>query len=765
MAVAQLAGRRIHIRGTVQGVGFRPWVYRTARAIGVTGTVRNDADGVTIDAFGTDSELQQLLDALHDPPPAARILSVAVQEIEPRHADRFEIAASERGGDRTVSIPPDLAVCPDCVAEIFDPSNRRYRYPFTNCTNCGPRFTIALDIPYDRAATTMGSFAMCDACRREYDDPLDRRFHAQPNACPVCGPQLSLRAADGARLHVDDAIARAAGALKDGLIVAVKGIGGFHLACDARSDAAVRRLRARKRRDEKPFAVMVRDLAAAESIAVLGREERALLTAVERPIVLVPKRRSALAPSIAPRNRMLGILLPYSPLHYLLLADANRPLVMTSANLSDEPICYRDEDALQRLADIADLFLLHDRAIETRCDDSVVTMIAGRGTVIRRSRGYVPRPVPLRAALARPVLGCGALLKNTFCLAQSDRAYFGPHIGDLENVETFESYTSAITRMERFLDIAPTIVAHDLHPDYMSTLYARGRSGTATVAVQHHHAHVVSAMAEHGLEGPVIGIAYDGTGFGTDGTMWGGEILVATAASFERAASFRPIPLVGGDAAIREPWRIALALVMDAFDGEIPDALHAMCAGVPEAAFTNVVRLLRAPAAAPKARGVGRYFDAFAALFLGRVRSAFEGQLALEWNQAADPSVRRTYRFTVTADEPCAEIDMRETVRDALVDLARGAAIPTIAAAFHNTIAAATAAAVRVTAARHGRLPVVASGGCFQNARLAESVRAALAPDFRVHLHEQVPPGDGGIALGQVVAADAIVEGRFEPCV
>lgn len=765
MAVAQLAGRRIHIRGTVQGVGFRPWIYRTARAIGVTGTVRNDADGVTIDAFGTDSELQQLLDALHDPPPAARILSVAVQEIEPRHADRFEIAASERGGDRTVSIPPDLAVCPDCVAEIFDPSNRRYRYPFTNCTNCGPRFTIALDIPYDRAATTMGSFAMCDACRREYDDPLDRRFHAQPNACPVCGPQLSLRAADGARLHVDDAIARAAGALKDGLIVAVKGIGGFHLACDARSDAAVRRLRARKRRDEKPFAVMVRDLAAAESIAVLGREERALLTAVERPIVLVPKRRSALAPSIAPRNRMLGILLPYSPLHYLLLADANRPLVMTSANLSDEPICYRDEDALQRLADIADLFLLHDRAIETRCDDSVVTMIAGRGTVIRRSRGYVPRPVPLRAALARPVLGCGALLKNTFCLAQSDRAYFGPHIGDLENVETFESYTSAITRMERFLDIAPTIVAHDLHPDYMSTLYARGRSGTAKVAVQHHHAHVVSAMAEHGLEGPVIGIAYDGTGFGTDGTMWGGEILVATAASFERAASFRPIPLVGGDAAIREPWRIALALVMDAFDGEIPDALHAMCAGVPEAAFTNVVRLLRAPAAAPKARGVGRYFDAFAALFLGRVRSAFEGQLALEWNQAADPSVRRTYRFTVTADEPCAEIDMRETVRDALVDLARGAAIPTIAAAFHNTIAAATAAAVRVTAARHGRLPVVASGGCFQNARLAESVRAALAPDFRVHLHEQVPPGDGGIALGQVVAADAIVEGRFEPCV
>ncbi len=764
MAVAQLAGRRIHIRGTVQGVGFRPWVYRTARAIGVTGTVRNDADGVTIDAFGPETGLQQFLDALHDPPPAARILSVAVHEIEPRHVDRFEIAASERAGDRTVSIPPDLAVCPDCVAEIFDPSNRRYRYPFTNCTNCGPRFTIALDIPYDRAATTMGSFVMCDACRREYDDPLDRRFHAQPNACPVCGPQLSLRAADGVRLHVDDPIARAASALKDGLIVSVKGIGGFHLACDARSDAAVRRLRARKRRDEKPFAVMVRDLAAAESVAVLGREARALLTAVERPIVLAPKRRSALAPSIAPRNRMLGILLPYSPLHHLLLADANRPLVMTSANVSDEPICYRDEDALQRLADIADLFLLHDRAIETRCDDSVVTMIAGRGTVIRRSRGYVPRPVPLRAALARPVLGCGALLKNTFCLAQGDRAYFGPHIGDLENVETFESYTSAITRMERFLDIAPTIVAHDLHPDYMSTLYARGRSGTAKVAVQHHHAHVVSAMAEHGLEGPVIGIAYDGTGFGTDGTMWGGEILVATAASFERAASFRPIPLVGGDAAIREPWRIALALVMDAFDGEIPDAVHAMCAGVPERSFASVVKLLGARGHA-LARGVGRYFDAFGALFLGRMRAAFEGQLALEWNQAADPSVRRAYRFTVSADEPCAEIDMRETVRDALVDLARGASTPTIAAAFHNTIAAATAAAVRVTAARRGRLPVVASGGCFQNARLAESVRAALAPDFRVHLHEQVPPGDGGIALGQVVAADAIVKGRFESCV
>jgi hydrogenase maturation protein HypF len=756
MDVAHLAGRRIRIRGTVQGVGFRPWVYRTALAAGVTGHVRNDAEGVTIDAFGDDRALKAFVDDLRVPPPAARIASVELSDLEPLDVGRFEIRDSAPGGERTVSIPPDLATCPDCVAEIFDRSNRRYRYPFTNCTNCGPRFTIATDIPYDRAATTMAPFAMCEACRREYEDPANRRFHAQPNACPDCGPRLSLLAPDGAVLHVDDPIARAARALRDGLVVAVKGIGGFHLACDARSDAAVRRLRARKKRDEKPLAVMIRDLRAADALAALGPDERALLSGVERPIVLVRKRvRAAIAPSVAPRNQMVGLFLPYSPLHHLLLADAGRPLVMTSGNLSDEPIAYRTDEAIARLADIADLFLVHDREIETRCDDSVVAVVAGRGAVLRRSRGYVPRAIALRSPVTRPVLGCGALLKNTFCLASGARAWLGPHIGDLENLATFDSYTASIQRMERFLEIEPAIVAHDMHPDYLSTRYAEGRTSATKVAVQHHHAHVASAMAEHGLGGPVIGLAYDGTGFGTDGTIWGGEILIATAASFERAATFRPIALAGGDVAIREPWRIALALAIDAFDGDLPDAVHVMCAGVPEPAFDNVVRLLRSPDALPRARGVGRYFDGFAALFLGRVHAAFEGQLALEWNQAADPSVKRRYRFGLSAGEP-SEIDLRETVRDALVDLARGASIPSIAAAFHNTLAAATDAAVRAAGRRYGRLPVVASGGCFQNARLAESVRAALAPDFDVRFHEQVPPGDGGIALGQVVVASAM---------
>ena len=754
---AVLEGRRIEIHGTVQGVGFRPWVYRLAHQEGITGRVHNDAAGVTIDAFGDSTSLEHFVTRLHaEPPPAAQIREFQQVPIPLELDPDFVIVPSVEAGAPRVSIPPDLATCPECAREIADPADRRYGYPFTNCTNCGPRFTIATGIPYDRAATTMAPFAMCPACRKEYGDPGNRRFHAQPNACPVCGPRLSLVAYNGQPIVVDDPVAAVAEALRCCMIVAIKGLGGFHLACDATCEDTVARLRERKHRDEKPFAVMVRDLAAAEALAILGDEQRRLLLSVERPIVLAAARPATnLAPNVAPRSAMIGLFLPYTPLHHLLLDAFGGPLVMTSGNRSDEPIAFTNEEAQARLSGIADLLLFHDREIQTRCDDSVAAVIDGRGVILRRSRGYVPRAIPLRRAMARPVLACGALLKNTFCLAAGDSAWLGPHIGDLDNLETYESYRDGVARLERFLQVTPEIVAHDMHPDYLSTIYAQQRHGQVLVPVQHHHAHVVSTMAEHGLDGPVIGIAYDGAGYGLDGTSWGGEILIADAATFVRAATFRPLPLVGGDRAIREPWRLALALVIDAFGPDLPPAVRTLLEAVPARDVDLVREAFARRLPMPRAHGVGRYFDAFGALFLGRRTASFEGQVAMEWDQAADPDVHDAYPFTIADAVAPIELDLRPAVRGAVVDFAAGATPSVIAARFHNTLATATAALVRLAARTFGALPVVASGGCFQNARLASGVRAALAPEYDVRLHADVPPGDGGIALGQAVIADA----------
>lgn len=769
-------GKRIRIRGTVQGVGFRPWVYRMAVETGVSGRVWNDASGVTIDAYGDHQSLDAFERALHvSPPPAARIVEFDTASIPAEPADGFVIEHSEAAAEHRVSIPPDLATCDDCVADILDPTNRRYRYAFTNCTNCGPRFTIATDAPYDRAATTMAPFTMCAPCQHEYEDVLDRRFHAQPTACPECGPDLKVVWTDGDEPAVVvpgfsrasqalkvgttiDPIATAADALRRGLIVAVKGIGGFHLACDATSDAAVTRLRARKHRDQKPLAVMVPTIEAAEALGALSPVHRALLTSVERPIVLVERREQTdLAPSIAPGNRQVGLLLPYSPLHHLLLADAQRPLVMTSGNLSDEPIAFTNDEAVTRLSGIADLLLLHNRDIHTRCDDSVATVVAGAPLLIRRSRGYVPRAISLASAVRVPVLATGALLKNTFCLAKGTQAFPGPHIGDLENLDTYESFTSAIERFQRFVDIRPELVACDMHPDYLSTMYAEQRR-EPVIRVQHHHAHVAAVMAEHGLTGPVIGLAYDGTGYGLDGTSWGGEILLATLRGFERLATFRPIALVGGDRAVREPWRVALALLHDAFDGAVPDAALALLGCVSAHDRDQMLGLIHKQVQVSLARGVGRYFDGFGALFLDRRTAAFEGQVALQWDQVAADAVERSYPFDLAPTTTPTEIDLRPAVRAAVAERLAGVPVADIAAVFHNTLARATAAAVVQAAAVVGALPVVASGGVFQNARLAEAVRAALS-SMDVRFHAQVPPGDGGLALGQVVVADAVGRG------
>jgi hydrogenase maturation protein HypF len=755
----RIEGWRLTIGGTVQGVGFRPWVHRLAVRERITGRVWNDCAGATIEAFGSVAALGRFIELLSNGgPPAARIENLACEPIAAEQVERFEIAESRRGAERRLAIAADLATCPECLAEIFDPGSRRYRYAFTNCTNCGPRFTITRAVPYDRAATTMAQFAMCPECRREYRSPADRRFHAEPNACPSCGPRLRTFAAGADWTPSgDDPIGAAARAIAAGRIVALKGIGGFHLACDAADRAAVRRLRERKHRDVKPFAVMVRDLAQAQHLAHLTEADRKILASSERPIVIVRRRDEApLAPEIAPDNPAVGLMLPYTPLHHLLMAEIVRPVVMTSGNRSEEPIAWRDDEAIARLGSIADLFVMHDRQIAERCDDSVVRVIAAAPTVIRRSRGYVPMPITVASPFSRPVLACGAQLKNTFCLGVGERAYLGPHIGDLDNLETFASFEESIARMERLTGVRPELIAHDLHPDFLSTAYARGRGGLPVIGVQHHHAHVASAMAEHRLAGPVLGIAFDGAGYGLDGQAWGGEFLFADFAGFERIATFRPLPLAGGDLAIHKIWRIALAMLDDAFGACAPlGDLAAFRTIVPRE--IEVVRAMIAQRLnSPMAHGVGRYFDAFGAIVLGLAYASYEGQAAMRLEWTADPSERGHYRFDIDRTASPSQIDLRAAVREAVGDLGQCVPAALIAARFHNTIVAAAAEIVRGAGARFGRLPIVLSGGCFQNARLAEGIVGALSPSFMVHLHRAVPPGDGGIALGQAMVANAV---------
>jgi len=748
-----VSGLRIEIRGTVQGVGFRPWVYRLAHELGVGGRVHNHARGVTIEAFADDGVLAELVARLRAPPPPARVVELATATIAAEVATTFAIVHSAEGGPRALSIPPELATCADCEREIFDPANRRYGYAFTNCTACGPRFTIATGVPYDRPATTMAPFVMCPACQAEYDDPRDRRFHAQPNACPRCGPRLALLAPSGSPLAVTDPLATVAQLLRDGSIAAIKGLGGFHLATDATRGDVIAELRHRKHREQKPLAVMVADLAAAAELAELSPEERALLTSPERPIVLVARRAGAnLADELAPGTSLVGLMLPYTPLHHLLLRAVGRPLVMTSANPSEEPICAANDEAVARLGSIADVLLVHDREIATRCDDSVARVISGQPMLIRRSRGHVPRPIALARPVERAVLAVGAQLKNTFCIATGDRAYLGPHVGDLDNPATLAFFEQAVARMEDILEVHPAVIAHDLHPNYLSTQFARARGGEL-VGVQHHHAHVAAAMAEHGLAGPVLGVAYDGTGWGPDGTAWGGELLYADYATYRRLATFRPVALPGGEAAIREPWRVAVALLDDAYGDAAPYAR--VLPQVPTNTLASIRGMLRTGIQTPRARGIGRMFDGVAALALRRRDAAYEGELAVAWNLAAGPP-RAPYPWSISDGE----VDLRATIRAIVAELEAGVEISAISASFHATLIAATIACIRAAIAELGtRLPVVLTGGAFANPLLAEGIRDGV-PELDVRLHREVPPGDGGLALGQAMVAAATTTTR-----
>jgi len=667
-------------------------------------------------------------------PPLARIERVAAESVPVTGETGFAIRASPPGGEPSAAVTADTATCAECLEELFDPADRRHRYPFVNCTNCGPRFTIVRGVPYDRPLTTMAGFTMCPACAAEYENPLDRRFHAQPNACPECGPRARLVGSDA-----EDAVAAAASALRDGAILAVKGVGGYHLACRADDEAAVAALRARKHREDKPFALMAPTVLAARALVALGPAEEDLLVSGARPIVLAPRRPDApVAAAVAPGAPELGVMLPYSPLHHLLLADVGAPLVLTSGNVSDEPIAYTDDDALERLAPIADGFLVHDRPIQTRTDDSVVRVVDERPLVMRRSRGYVPDSIGLPVTAARHVLGCGAELKSTFCVAKGARAWVGHHIGDLQNYETLRSFVAGVAHFEALFAVKPEVVAHDLHPEYLSTKVALERDGVDLVGVQHHHAHLAACLAEHGETGQALGAIYDGTGYGTDGTVWGGELLRGDLCGFERVGSLFAVRMPGGEAAIRQPWRMACAWTQAA-GVEAPAALAA------RPGWDEVSALARTGVASPLTSSVGRLFDAVAALCGLRSEITYEGQAAIELEAACDAAERGAYAFGPA-------LDARPTVAAVVDDIARGTDAGVIAARFHNALAAATARALL----EGGPDTVVLSGGVFANRRLLSRTRALLGEaGVRVLVPERLPPGDGGISYGQAAVAAA----------
>jgi hydrogenase maturation protein HypF len=754
IASSVTARRRVRVRveGTVQGVGFRPYVHRLARELSLGGSVGNDAHGVVLEVEGDHAAVAAFLRRLPaEAPPLACVEGLRVRDVAVIDQNTFTIAKSARDGVPDALVVPDAATCDACLVELWDPEDRRHRHAFISCTHCGPRFTIVRGVPYDRPLTTMAGFSMCAACRAEYEDPDNRRFHAQPIACPDCGPRLRLIGAEVG--DAPDAAAATAALLRQGAIVAVKGIGGYHLACRADDERAVAALRARKHREDKPFALMAADLAGARRLVVLGPAEAALLIGSARPIVLAQRRADArVAMAVAPHSRELGVMLPYAPLHHLLLADAGGPLVLTSGNVSDEPIAYRDDDARARLASIADAFLLHDRPIHMRTDDAIARVAAGCPRVLRRARGYVPAHLRLPGT-APPLLACGAELKSTFCVARDGRAWVSHHLGDLQDAGVRQSFIEGVAHFERLFAIAPELVVHDLHPDYASTAYALARQGVATLGAQHHHAHLSACLAEHGVEGRAVGAIYDGSGFGADGTAWGGELLVGDARGFTRAGHLLAVALPGGDRAVAEPRRMACAWLVAAGDAEIPQLPAVLQRRVSPRRWNDVARLARSGLAAPPTTSAGRLLDAIAALCGVRSTINYEGQAAIELEALADRAERRAYPLAITDD---LILDARPTIRAIIADLASGVPVATIAARAHNALAHATAAACATAADRSQTDVVVLSGGVFQNRLLLEACTNDLtARGLRVRHPERLPCNDGGISYGQAAVAAA----------
>jgi hydrogenase maturation protein HypF len=762
---------RLEIEGAVQGVGFRPFVFRLASDLRLDGFVENNPQGLYLEIEGPRESVAAFEQRLEsDRPVASVILKQQRTELAPTGTAGFQIRISPASGRRSAVVLPERATCEACRAELLDTNDRRHRYPFTNCTDCGPRFSIVERLPYDRPNTTMASFSMCAACQAEYDDPRDRRFHAQPNACPVCGPRLALWTKLGVEVaSADEALRRAAEAIRQGRILATKGLGGYHLVVNARDREAVLRLRQRKQRPAKPLALMVRNLAMAETLVTLDAQARIALSSPTAPILLLPRIIPAVvADNVSPGTSTLGVMLPYTPMHHLLMAELDFPIVATSGNLSDEPICINEHEALDRLGEIADIFLIHDRPITRHVDDSVAWIVEGEVRLLRRARGFAPLPIPAHRELPC-VLAVGGEMKNTVALSVGNQVFVSQHIGDLEAFEAQRAFTRVITDFLTLYDATPVAVAHDLHPDYASTVWARTAAagddetrerlaGAQRVAVQHHHAHLAACLADNGVGGPALGITWDGTGYGNDGTVWGGEILRGDAGHVDRVATLYPFRLLGGDVAVREPRRVALALLWEA-EGE-----HALERSdlAPVRALSDEERrlftgMLKSGAHAPSTTSAGRLFDGVAALLGLTQRVSFEGQAAMSLEHEADPRVRDAYPLPITdgALGAPAILDWRQLVQAILEDLSGGASVPRIAARYHNAL---TQAIVEM-AKRVGEPQVALSGGCFQNrmllARTNERLRQA---GFVVLQHRQVPPNDGGLSLGQVMVAAAALE-------
>lgn len=762
---------RLLVRGVVQGVGFRPYVYQLANRFGLAGFVRNTSLGAVIEVEGTRDAVEQFARVLpREGPPLMSVTAVDRQERPLLEEHSFVILESESGAETFAMVPADVCVCDACVGETRDPADRRFDYPFTNCTNCGPRYSIILDVPYDRAQTTMAEFEMCEACRREYADPLDRRFHAQPNACPQCGPRLRLVVEGKERIE----FASPRGILQEvvrlllgGAIVAWKGLGGYQLACDARNGKTVAELRRRKHRNEKPFAVMVRDAEAAERLCFVSEDERFALLSPERPIVLLQRReKTELAPEIACGNPSTGIMLPCTPMHEMLFrilseqAGRDLSLVMTSGNLSEEPIATRDDDAMRMLAGVADAFVPHNRKIHTRVDDSVVRVFEGNSLVLRRARGYAPQPLQIGRGEAR-VLACGAQQKSTLCLTKDGFALLSQHLGDLENYETVQFFEQTLERMQRLFHVQPNIVAHDLHPAYLSTQLAMNMGAEKRVGVQHHHAHIAACMAEHGLDGEVIGIALDGTGYGTDGTIWGGEFLIADCAGFRRFACLRPVLLAGGDAAVRAPWRIARAYLQDVYGNPaVFDKARwpVLACGelISESSIRTLDAMLQRRVQTVETSSCGRLFDAVAALIGLRQTVSYEGQAAMELESIAAEDVRDPYEFSVDAQTTGIhlQVDLRPMIRQIVDDVRCGVPAGVVSARFHQTLSVVVVEVCRRARSNCGLTRVCLGGGCFQNVRLlCGCVDGLRSAGFEVFYPQCIPVNDGGISLGQAVIA------------
>jgi len=767
--------QRLHIvvQGIVQGVGFRPFVYTQALHWGLSGFVLNNSIGVVIEIEGEEQALAGFQHALHNElPPLARIVAITCESVPLHHESNFVIIHSETGTERRALISPDTATCTACLREIYDPADRRFHYPFTNCTNCGPRFTIIQDVPYDRDKTTMSVFPMCPACQQEYADPLNRRFHAQPNACPVCGPQFSLLRKDEQRqlYHMEnsDPITEAARLLSQGAILAIKGLGGYHLSCDALHKEAVQQLRQRKQREAKPFALMVPDIETARQLCFVSDAEARLLQSYQRPIVLLQQHdHSPIAPAVAPDYKTLGLMLAYTPQHHLLLSafqalrhEAGKPavLVMTSGNLSDEPIAYQDDDACKRLAPLIDGMLTHNRAIHMRCDDSVVRLAAGGEQFFRRSRGYAPEPITLAFNLPMPILACGAHLKNTFCLGKEQQAFLSHHIGDLENLETLVSFREGIAHFQNLFDIKPVAVAYDLHPDYLATQYALDSDIPQRIGVQHHYAHIASVLAEHRLTGPVIGVAGDGTGYGTDGALWGCEIMVADLLHFERMAHLAYVPLPGGEQAIHQPWRMAATYLAQTYGDAFLALDIPFVRQLEQAKWRVLAQMIAKEINCPQTSSLGRLFDAVAALLSGmQTEVLYEGQAAIELEALATTCSDRVtgYPFLLHEGQPM-QLDVAPLIDAVVKDILQAVPAASIAKRFHLTVAEMLTAACCEVRKQVGLNRVALSGGVFQNQLLLEQLVTCLeAMEFQVYINRCVPPNDGGLSLGQLAVAAA----------